>query len=462
MQFYNTLTRKKEDFKPINSPNVGMYVCGVTVYDYCHIGHARAMVVFDVIARWLRANDYNLKFVRNITDIDDKIINRAIENKESINTLTQRFINAMHEDEQALGNIPPDVEPLATEHINEMQEMINKLLEKGFAYKTKTGDVCFSVRSFATYGKLSGKSIDDLRAGERVAKDDEKQDPLDFVLWKAAKEGEPMWASDFGNGRPGWHIECSAMSKKHLGEHFDIHGGGQDLQFPHHENEIAQSESACGGKTVNLWIHNGFVTIDKEKMSKSLGNFRTIRDVLQKFPPEVVRFFLLRAHYRSPLNFNESALKDAKASLNRLYQVLRDHNELLQNLLKSPYKIDWGNSTAKSFKLAMDDDINTPVAIACLFDLVQKVNRGVHNNDLLMLYYLGKILGILQLDPEVYFKQGTMEITLTDKKIEELITERELYRKNKNFSEADRIRDELLEGGIVLDDSSTGTNWKRI
>lgn len=462
MEIYNTLTRKKETFKPINPPFVGMYVCGITVYDYCHIGHARMIVVFDVIARWLRTSGYKLKYVRNITDIDDKIINRARENKESINELTERFISAMHEDERALGIIPPDIEPRATEHIAEMLVMINTLIDKGYAYKTASGDICYSVRKFDQYGKLSGKTLDSLRAGERVETDMEKNDPFDFVLWKAAKINEPSWKSQFGDGRPGWHIECSAMGKKHLGEHFDIHGGGQDLQFPHHENEIAQSEAASGQKSVNLWIHNGFVTVDKEKMAKSLGNFFTIREVLKTTPAEVVRFFLLRSHYRSPLNYSEETLKDARMALNRLYQVLRDHQSDLLKPESKNFIINWNDEHAKAFKVAMDDDFNTPIAMAVMFDLVQQINRKYNYNQLLMLYFLGGILGLLQQNPEDYFKKGIMETNLTDNKVEELIAERKLYRKNKNFSEADRIRDELMEAGVVLDDAPEGTTWKRL
>lgn len=467
LHFYNTLKRQKELFKPIAAPHVGMYVCGITVYDFCHIGHARMFVVFDVISRWLRASGYQLNYVRNITDIDDKIIRRAIDNKESIDTLTERFINAMHEDETALGVLPPNQEPRATEYVSDMIVMIQTLMDKGFAYRTTKGDICYSVRRFPHYGALSGKSIDDLRAGERVNKDDDKQDPLDFVLWKAAKTGEPQWSADFGAGRPGWHIECSAMGKAHLGTHFDIHGGGQDLQFPHHENEIAQSTAANDETPVNVWIHNGFVTVDQEKMAKSLGNFRTIRDVLAKWPAEVLRFFLMRAHYRSPLHFSEDALADSKAALGRLYQTLRDHEPLILSIKNAPPElINWDEGYAKAFKEAMDDDINTPVAIALLFDIVKAINRAQENsakeNLVRVLYSLASFLGILSQTPESFFKQGNMESTLSDKKIDELITAREMYRKNKNFAEADRIRDELLEHGVVLDDSAEGTKWKRM
>lgn len=460
LKIYNTLTRKKEPLQPISPPNVGMYVCGPTVYDYCHIGHARAMVVFDVISSWIRTSGYKLNYVRNITDIDDKIIKRALENKQSVSELTGYFIEAFHQDEKALGITAPDFEPRATEHIPEMIKLIQNLIDKGFAYKTTNGDICFSIRNFPTYGKLSGKSIDDLRVGERVEQDHQKNDALDFVLWKKAKPAEPKWSSPFGDGRPGWHIECSAMSQKYLGEKFDIHGGGQDLQFPHHENEIAQSESESNKKNVNIWIHNGFVNVNKEKMAKSLGNFFTIRDVLKTTPAEVLRFFLLRAHYRSPINFSNGALAEAKSAMDRLYQPLRDHIDDLH--LAKNYQINWQDQFAGNFKFALDDDFNTPIAISVLFELVQQINRKYELDKLLMLYSLGKNIGILQLNPDAYFKKGTMENTLSDNKIEELIAEREIYRNNKNFSEADRIRDELLEAGVILDDSPNGTTWKRI
>jgi cysteinyl-tRNA synthetase len=473
LSIYNTLTRQKAPFTPIHPPQVGMYVCGVTVYDYCHIGHARVMVVFDVMTRWLRASGYDLNFVRNITDIDDKIIKRAAENNESIEALTARFINAMHEDERSLRVLPPDHEPRATEHIDGMIAMIQTLLDKGFAYRTDKGDICYAVRQFEPYGALSGKSLDDLRAGERVSKDEDKRDPLDFVLWKFAKEGEPQWPAPFGAGRPGWHIECSAMCKAHLGGRFDIHGGGQDLQFPHHENEIAQSHAANGQAPVNVWIHNGFVTVDAEKMAKSLGNFRTIRDVLAKWSPEVLRLFLLRAHYRSPLHFSEEALADAKSSLTRLYQSLREVARLFPSDLdrNSLPAVDWQHPQAASFRQAMDDDFNTPVALSVLFDLAKEINRakGSANADkallrqsVTMLYSLASHLGILWHSPEDFFKQGNMDQAISDKKIEEMILERETYRKNKNFAEADRIRDELMDLGVLLDDSASGTTWKRL
>ncbi len=377
-KIYNTLAREKQVFTPIVAGKVSMYVCGMTVYDYCHLGHARVMVVFDMVSRWLRASGYDVTYVRNITDIDDKIIKRANENNETIGQLTQRFIQAMDEDSAKLGVIRPDIEPKATEFIDGMLSMITALIEKGFAYpaqgKDGHGDVFYAVNSFEGYGKLSGKSLEDLRAGERVEVDSHKKDAMDFVLWKAAKPNEPSWDSPWGKGRPGWHIECSAMSEHHLGHQFDIHGGGQDLQFPHHENEIAQSEAAHShdGKTcqmVNYWMHNGFVRVDDEKMSKSLGNFFTIRTVLEKYDAEVVRFFILRAHYRSPLNYSDQHLDDAKLALTRLYTALRGLS------VDDDIAIDWQQSQAASFKAAMDDDFNTPEAFAVLFDLANEVNK---------------------------------------------------------------------------------------
>lgn len=462
LTLFNSLTRTKSVFTPINPPKVGMYVCGITVYDYCHLGHARSMVVFDIVVRWLRACGYQVNFVRNITDIDDKIIRRAIENGESINALTERFIKAMHEDEEALGVLRPDHEPRATQHINGMIKLIKTLQEKGYAYQIPSGDMCYAVRKFEGYGKLSGKTLDQLRAGERVETNQEKNDPLDFVLWKAAKPGEPQWESPFGSGRPGWHIECSAMSAQLLGTHFDIHGGGHDLQFPHHENEIAQSEAAHDHAFANVWMHNGYLNIDDTKMSKSLNNFFTIREVLEKWPAEVIRFFLVRSHYRSPVNFSEEALEESRAALSRLYQALRVNDA--KSINSTP--INWQHPVAAKFKAAMDDDFNTPVALSVLFELVQEINKQKNAEHAIiargLLLNLGGVLGLLQQDPEVFFRQGTMEQTLSDQKIEELIHEREVYRRNKNFSEADRIRDELLESGVILDDSQEGTTWKRL
>ena len=428
-----------------------MYVCGMTVYDFCHLGHARVMVVFDMVARWFRASDFEVTYVRNITDIDDKIIKRANENNETIHSLTQRFITAMDEDSAKLGIIRPDIEPRATEHVQGMLDMISKLIAKGFAYQADNGDVFYKVRSFNDYGKLSGKSLDDLRAGERVDVDGHKQDPLDFVLWKSAKPGEPYWESPWGNGRPGWHIECSVMSAEHLGEHFDIHGGGQDLQFPHHENEIAQSEATHGCTMANAWMHNGFVRVDDEKMSKSLGNFFTIREVLEKYDPEVVRFFILRAHYRSPLNYSDKHLDDAKASLTRLYTALRGV-EVADNA------IDWTLPHAAKFKAAMDDDFNTPEALAVLFDLANELNKDKAATTAALLKQLAAIIGLLQRDPES-FMQG--ETSSGELDIEAMIAARIAAKKAKDYAEADRIRKALADAGIVLEDTAQGTTWRR-
>ncbi len=451
LKLHNTLTRSKQDFKPIQPNKVRMYVCGMTVYDFCHLGHARVMVVFDMVARWLRASGYEVTYVRNITDIDDKIIKRAQENNESIQSLTQRFITAMDEDSAKLGIIRPDIEPRATEHVQGMLDMISKLIEKGFAYQADSGDVFYKVRSFNDYGKLSGKTLDDLRAGERVDVDGHKQDPLDFVLWKSAKPGEPYWESPWGNGRPGWHIECSVMSAEHVGEHFDIHGGGQDLQFPHHENEIAQSEATHGCTMANYWMHNGFVRVDDEKMSKSLGNFFTIREVLEKYDPEVVRFFILRAHYRSPLNYSDKHLDDAKASLTRLYTALRGVNV-------PDSEIDWQQPQAAKFKSAMDDDFNTSEAIAALFELANDLNKDKSGQTAALLKQLASIVGLLQRDPEA-FMQG--ENVGGELDIESLISARITAKKSKNFAEADRIRKALSDAGIVLEDTAQGTTWRR-
>ncbi|MFD1123236.1 cysteine--tRNA ligase [Methylophilus flavus] len=451
LKLHNTLTRSKQDFKPIQPNKVRMYVCGMTVYDFCHLGHARVMVVFDMVARWLRASGYEVTYVRNITDIDDKIIKRASENNESIQSLTQRFIEAMDEDSAKLGIIRPDIEPRATEHVQGMLDMISQLIAKDFAYQADNGDVFYKVRSFNDYGKLSGKTLDDLRAGERVDVDGHKHDPLDFVLWKSAKAGEPYWESPWGNGRPGWHIECSAMSAELLGEHFDIHGGGQDLQFPHHENEIAQSEATHGCTMANYWLHNGFVRVDDEKMSKSLGNFFTIREVLEKYDPEVVRFFILRAHYRSPLNYSDKHLDDAKASLTRLYTALRGVNV-------PDIEIDWQQPQAAKFKSAMDDDFNTPEALAVLFELANDLNKDKSDQTAALLKQLASIVGLLQRDPEA-FMQG--EDVGGELDIDSLITARIAAKKSKDFAEADRIRKTLSDAGIVLEDTAQGTTWRR-
>ncbi|MBI3044263.1 MAG: cysteine--tRNA ligase [Betaproteobacteria bacterium] len=471
LRIYNSLTRDKQEFVPITPGRVRMYVCGMTVYDYCHLGHARVMVAFDVVRRWLRAAGFEVTYVRNITDIDDKIIKRAQENGESVEALTARFIRAMDEDNAALGVEKPDYEPRATEHVPGMLKMIGLLEQRGLAYQAANGDVNYSVRKFPAYGKLSGKSLDDLRAGERVEVDATKQDPLDFVLWKQAKEGEPSWDSPWGKGRPGWHIECSVMSSALLGSHFDIHGGGQDLQFPHHENEIAQSEGANRETFVNYWMHNGFVRVDNEKMSKSLGNFFTVREVLARYDAEVIRFFIVRAHYRSPLNYSDQHLEDAKQALTRLYTALKGFDV-------RPGTVDWSNAYAHRFRDAMNDDFNTPEAIAVLFDLANDVNRTRDPEHARLLESLGGILGLLQRDP-VAFLQGTVTgygnlaarpatvhgsgvVSHTRESIEKLIAARAAARKSRNFAEADRIRKELLDAGIVLEDSPDGqTAWRR-
>ncbi len=453
LQIHNTLTRTKQDFIPLQPGRVRMYVCGMTVYDLCHLGHARVFVVFDMVTRWLRASGLQVEYVRNITDIDDKIIKRAEENGESPAALAARFITAMHQDERALGVLPPNHEPRATQYVSQMQEMIGQLVRKGLAYAAANGDVYYRVREFAEYGQLSGKSLDELRAGERVEVDQHKQDPLDFVLWKAAKPGEPAWESPWGSGRPGWHIECSAMSAELLGQHFDIHGGGQDLQFPHHENEIAQSEGAHDCTFVNYWMHNGFVRVDNEKMSKSLGNFFTIREILKQYDPEVVRFFILRAQYRSPLNYSDAHLDDARASLMRLYTALRRVNA-------NGLEIDWTVPQAARFKAAMDDDFNTPEAIAVLFDLASEANRG-SSTAAPLLRSLAGTLGLLQADPAVFLQSATSQEGMLESEIETLIAVRQTARDTKNFAESDRIRAALIAAGVILEDGVNGTQWRR-
>ncbi len=457
LKLYNTLTRKKQDFVPLVPGKIRMYVCGMTVYDYCHLGHARVLVVFDMVQRWFKASGFEVTYVRNVTDIEDKIIKRAQENGETIHALTDRFIQYMNEDAAALGVEPPNHEPRATQYVEEMQAIIEALELKGLAYLASDGDVNFAVRKFPGYGKLSGKSLDELRAGERVAIDQAKQDPLDFVLWKHAKPGEPdeaKWPSKWGVGRPGWHIECSAMSCKLLGEHFDIHGGGADLQFPHHENEIAQSEGATGKPFVNYWMHNGFVRVDNEKMSKSLGNFFTIREILKQFDAEVVRFFVLRCHYRSPLNYSDLQLQDAKNSLDRLYRALRGKHAKLD-------AIDWNDPDAAIFKAAMDDDLNTPEAIALLFKLSDELFAGGDKADLLL--SLANVLGLLQRDMDNYFRgdSGGANDGLSAEAIEAMIAARNAARKAKDFSEADRIRKQLSDAKIVLEDAAGETIWRR-
>ena len=456
LKIYNTLARDKQVFVPIEPGKVGMYVCGMTIYDYCHIGHARMMMAFDVIYRWLRASGYQVTYVRNITDIEDKIIKRAVDNGESIYSLTSRFEKYMDEDTVALGILPPDLVPHATQYVPQMLGIIEMLEQKGLAYRAEDGDVNYSVRNFESYGKLSGKSLDDLRAGERVDVNTGKRDPLDFVLWKSSKQSEPeevKWASKWGSGRPGWHIECSAMSCATLGEQFDIHGGGADLQFPHHENEIAQSEGAYGHPMTNYWIHNGFVRVDNEKMSKSLGNFFTIRDVLKKYDAEVVRFFILRAHYRSPLNYSDAHLDDAKVALTRLYTALAD-----VNLVGAAIAIDWEEAHAVRFRDAMDDDFNTPVALAALFDLATQLNKSKSLADARQYKALAAVIGLLERTPQ-QFLQGASE---AGDDIEERIEARSAAKKARNFAESDKIRAELLADGIVLEDKPDGTtNWRR-
>ena len=436
---------------PLRAGEVRMYVCGITVYDYCHLGHARMLIVFDMVQRWLRASGYRVTHVRNITDIDDKIIRRAKENGEPIDALTARFIRAMDEDAAALGIQKPDHEPRATQYVPEMLRIIEALQEKALAYQAGSGDVNYAVRRFPGYGKLSGKSLDELRAGERVEVDASKQDPLDFVLWKRSKPGEPQWPSPWGAGRPGWHIECSAMSSKLLGEHFDIHGGGEDLQFPHHENEIAQSEGASGGKFVNYWMHNAFIRVDQEKMSKSLGNFFTVRDVLKKYDAEVVRFFVLRAHYRSSLSYTDQHLDDAKSALTRLYTALKDFS--------SPdVKVDWNEAHARRFKEAMDDDFGTPEAFAVLFELANRINSG-EKALAGQLKALGAVLGLLERDADLFLQSRPAGVS--EQWIAQKIAEREAARTGKAYAAADRIREELLAQGIVLEDKGGKTTWRR-
>jgi cysteinyl-tRNA synthetase len=466
LRIYNSLTRQKEEFVPLEPGRIRLYVCGMTVYDFCHVGHARVMVVFDAVQRWLRGCGWQLTYVRNITDIDDKIIRRAVENGETARALTERFIGAMHEDADALGVQRPDHEPRATEYVPQMLGLIELLEKNGYAYRAADGDVNYSVRRFSGYGKLSGKSLDDLRAGERVAVADAKQDPLDFVLWKAAKADEPdevKWASHYGTGRPGWHIECSAMSTALLGRTIDIHGGGADLQFPHHENEIAQSEGANGCQFVRYWMHNGFVRVDDEKMSKSLGNFFTIREVLRKFDAEVVRLFILRAHYRSPLNYSDAHLEDARASLLRLYNAL---SETFRGEL-DVVNLDWSQPAASRFRAAMEDDFNTPEALAVLFELANELNRSREPTVETLLRQLASLLGLLGKDLTQARRSGLLgsdasaDDGLSDAQIEAAIAARAAAKKAKDYSQADRLRAELLEQGVMLEDTPQGTVWRR-
>ncbi|MEN8213458.1 MAG: cysteine--tRNA ligase [Pseudomonadota bacterium] len=457
LRIYNDLSRKKEEFIPIEPGKARMYVCGMTVYDLCHLGHARVMVVFDVVYRYLQQRGYEVDYVRNITDIDDKIIRRANDNGEPFMALTERFIDAMHADSDALGNLRPSSEPRATDFMAKIIAMIEALIDNDHAYTTASGDVYYAVASFNGYGKLSGKSIEDLRAGARVEPGDAKRDPLDFALWKAAKPDEPAWDSPWGKGRPGWHIECSAMSTDVLGNHFDIHGGGADLTFPHHENEIAQSEGATGEPFVNYWMHNGFVRINDEKMSKSLNNFFTVREILERYQAEEVRYFILTSHYRSPLNYDEEHLQNARGALTRFYTALRGLPDV---------QPAGGDAFVEAYMAAMDDDINTPVALAAMFDLVREINR-VRESDLqqaaalgAQLKQLGGILGILQQQPDDYLQGGDMA-GLSDADIDALIRQRSDAKRDKNWAEADRIRDELSAQGVVLEDGAQGTTWRR-
>jgi cysteinyl-tRNA synthetase len=458
LNIYNSLTRQKEVFKPIHEGKVNMYVCGMTVYDLCHVGHARVMVVFDVVTRYLRNLGYDVTYVRNITDIDDKIIARANENGESIQALTERYIQEMHQDAEALGVLRPDLEPKATESMEEMLTMIATLIEKGMAYVADNGDVYYDVSEFGEYGKLSGRNLEELRAGERVAVNEAKTDPLDFVLWKAAKPEEPAWDSPWGRGRPGWHIECSAMSANCLGEHFDIHGGGQDLQFPHHENEIAQSEGAHGCQSVNYWMHNGFVRIDDEKMSKSLGNFFTVREVLQQYPAEAVRYFILTSHYRSPLNYAEDQLEQAKSALTRFYTSLRD--------VEPAEDVRWQDDEAfgPRFQAAMDDDFNTALALSVMADVRQALNKALEDQSnpeyfAGLLLSFGNVLGLFQQKPETFLTGGQGDDEALQ--IDALVAERDQARADKNWARADEIRDELTARGIVLEDAAGKTSWRK-
>ena len=458
LRLFNSLSRQVEAFVPMTPGQVRMYVCGMTIYDLCHVGHARMMMAFDVVQRWLKASGYEVTYVRNITDIDDKIIRRAVERGITIRQLTDEMTKAMHEDIAALGIEPPTHEPRATEYVGQMLDLIGKLEANGLAYRASNGDVNYAVRKFPGYGKLSGKSLDQLRAGERVAVDDGKQDPLDFVLWKSAKPEEPAdakYESGYGPGRPGWHIECSAMSCTLLGEQFDIHGGGLDLQFPHHENEIAQSEGASGKRFVNYWLHNGFVNVDNVKMSKSLGNFFTIRDVLKHFDGEALRFFMLRTQYRSPFNFSDAGIDDARNGLRRLYTALEGMDVGEVGLAD----IDWAHPQAARFKAAMDEDLNTPMALSVLFDLAAELNRSRSVEVARLLKALASVLGVLQQAPQAYLQAGSSGGAPDAAAIEALIQARADAKKARDFAEADRIRDELAAQGIVLKDGPQGTSW---
>jgi cysteinyl-tRNA synthetase len=464
LKIYNTLTQKKEKFTPMHAKKVGLYVCGMTVYDLCHIGHARVLVAFDLMLRYLTMQGYQVNYVRNITDIDDKIIKRAQENNETMSELTQRMIDAMHEDFAQLNILPPTHEPRATDAIPQMLDLIQTLLDKGYAYQAENGDICYAVAKFKTYGELAHQNLEKLRSGSRVAVDLTKKDPLDFVLWKKAKPNEPSWESPWGAGRPGWHIECSAMSMAALGEHFDIHGGGLDLVFPHHQNEIAQSEGATDTKFVNTWIHVGFVQTNRQKMSKSLGNFFTLRDVLKQFPAEVIRYFLVSSHHRSPIQYSQENLQTAQAALQRLYTSLRG---LVGKVPQKFVTEQFTGEYLEKFQTAMDDDFNTPDALAVLFDLAREINRLRETDSkkakqyAASLQYLASILGILQHDPEQFFKLGIKQDANDAEKINHLIAARNEARAAKNWQEADRIRDELLGLGVALEDTAAGTEWRR-
>lgn len=457
LQIYNTLNRQKEVFTPIVPGKVGLYVCGITIYDHCHVGHARTYVAFDVINRYLRFSGYDVTYVRNITDVDDKIIKRAAENNESCDALTARFTEAMHADFNALGLLPADIEPRVTTHMAEIIQLIETLVAKGYAYVAADGDVLFDVSKYDAYGELSQQNLEMLQSGSRVEVADNKDDPLDFVLWKGAKPGEPFWQSPWGNGRPGWHIECSAMSAKHLGEHFDIHGGGSDLQFPHHENEIAQSTCAHGHKYVNTWIHTGMVQVDKEKMSKSLGNFFTVKDVLADCNAEAVRYFLLSSHYRSQLNYSKENLEQAHAALGRLYTALRNVTPSHSIDLNSPY--------IARFKAAMDDDFNTPEALPVLFELAREVNRFKETEPAKaaelagLLSLLAGVLGLLQGDAETFLQSGASDDDVAE--IEALIAKRNTARAAKDWPAADAARAELTAKGIIVEDKNGVTSWRK-
>lgn len=459
LQIYNTLSRQKEVFTPIEPGKIRMYVCGMTVYDYCHLGHARVLVAFDVITRYLRASGYDVHYVRNITDVDDKIIKRASENDESCDALTERFIAAMHQDEARLGVLPPTEEPRATAHMAQIIEMIEQLIDKGFAYAADNGDVYYRVGKFADYGKLNNRNLDDMQAGARVEVNDQKENPFDFVLWKAAKPGEVSWQSPWDEGRPGWHIECSAMSKCCLGDTFDIHGGGPDLPFPHHENEIAQSEAANGVKFVNTWMHAGAVRVNKEKMSKSLGNFFTIREILDSYDPEVVRYFLTMGHYRSQIDYSEASLKEAKGALDRFYHALRGVELVAEGELDNDFEL--------RFRAAMDDDFNSAGAVSVLFEAARELNR-IKDQDAELagrlatqIKRLSAIVGLLQQDPESYLQGGAGAQGPSAEAIEALIAARAQAKKDRDFGRADGIRDELKAQGVVLDDGREGTTWRR-